>query len=203
MTRLVTFVVMFLATAAPAPAQQTSGGSGQAAASNPQSLADIARAEEARRQTVQKPAKVYTNTDLRADFTAPTAPAAGPTPAADAPAAAGPGGGASGNATPSTPAEPAAPQKDQAWWSSRMSAARTDLERTRMFAEALQTRINALTTDFVNRDDPAQRAVIEQERNKALAELARVQKDVEAKTKAIADIEDEARRAGVPPGWLR
>jgi hypothetical protein len=84
-----------------------------------------------------------------------------------------------------------------------MNAARTDLERTRMFAEALQTRINALTTDFVNRDDPAQRAVIEQERNKALAELARLQKDVEAKTKAIADIEDEARRAGVPPGWLR
>jgi hypothetical protein len=203
MTRLVTFVVIFLATAASVPAQQTSGASGQAATPGPQSLADVARAEEARRQTVQKPAKVYTNTDLRADFTVPTAPAAGPTPAADAPAAAEPGSGASGNATPATPAEPSAPQKDQAWWSSRMNAARTDLERTRMFAEALQTRINALTTDFVNRDDPAQRAVIEQERNKALAELARLQKDVEAKTKAIADIEDEARRAGVPPGWLR
>ena len=35
----------------------------------------------------------------------------------------------------------------------------------------MQTRINALTTDFVNRDDPAQRAVIEHDRQKALAEL--------------------------------
>jgi hypothetical protein len=30
-----------------------------------------------------------------------------------------------------------------------------------------------------------------------------VRKEIEDGNKAIAAIEDEARRAGVPPGWLR
>jgi hypothetical protein len=58
-------------------------------------------------------------------------------------------------------------------------------------------------TDFVNRDNPVERAAIEQDRIKALAELDRVKKEIESQTKAIAAIEDEARRAGVPSGWLR
>ena len=84
-----------------------------------------------------------------------------------------------------------------------MTAARAAQQRSQMFASALQSQINALTTDFVNRDYPAQRAVIEQNRLKAMAELERVQRDVAASTKAIRDIEDEARKAGVPAGWLR
>jgi hypothetical protein len=55
----------------------------------------------------------------------------------------------------------------------------------------------------VNRDDPAQRAVIADNRQKSLAELDRVKSEIEKNKKAIADIEEEARRAGVPPGWLR
>jgi hypothetical protein len=72
-----------------------------------------------------------------------------------------------------------------------------------MFQEALQSRINALSTDFVNRDDPYQRAKVAEDRQKALAELERVKGDIEKANKAIADIEEEARKAGVPPGWLR
>jgi hypothetical protein len=72
-----------------------------------------------------------------------------------------------------------------------------------MFADALQSRINALATDFVNRDDPAQRAQIESERKRALAELERVRKEMTDQTSAISDIEEEARKSGVPPGWLR
>ena len=41
------------------------------------------------------------------------------------------------------------------------------------------------------------------ERQKALAELDRMKKAAAADAKAIADLEEEARRAGVPPGWLR
>jgi hypothetical protein len=84
-----------------------------------------------------------------------------------------------------------------------MSTARADLQRSEMFLEALQSRINALTTDFVNRDDPAQRAVIEQDRKKALTELERVRREIADRTKAIADLEEQARKAGVPAGWLR
>jgi len=69
--------------------------------------------------------------------------------------------------------------------------------------DSLQSRINALTTDFVNRDDPAQRAKIEGDRKAALAELERVKQELNDQQKAITAIEDEARRAGVPVGWLR
>jgi hypothetical protein len=72
-----------------------------------------------------------------------------------------------------------------------------------VFAEALQSRINALSADFAARDDPAQRAQIADDRQKALEELERVKTDIETSRKTVADIEEEARRAGVPPGWLR
>ena len=84
-----------------------------------------------------------------------------------------------------------------------MQGARDSLQRSQMFAEALQSRINGLTTDFTARDDPAQRAVIANDRDKALAELDRVKNDITKQTKAIEDLQQEARKAGVPPGWLR
>ena len=77
------------------------------------------------------------------------------------------------------------------------------MDQNQILVDAMQTRINALSTDFVNRDDPAQRSVIERDRQKALTELARLKKAVVDGKKAIADLEEEARRAGVPPGWLR
>jgi hypothetical protein len=162
-------------------------------AATAQSLAALARQEEARRKTVKPARKVFTNDDLKGDGSS-AAPAA--TPAAPAPAAAG-------AAPDAKPAESAEPPKDQAYWRDRISAARSALERSRIFAEALQSRLNALTTDFVNRDDPAQRAQIELERQRSVAELDRVKKEIGEHTKAIAEIEEEARRAGVPPGWLR
>jgi len=164
-----------------------------------QTLAEVARAEEARRKTVQKTSKVYTNGDLKNDFTAPAPPPADAAAVPAPPTADTPSAATSGNATPDAASAP----HDQAWWSARINAARSLLERTRMFGDALQSRISALNTDFINRDDPAQRAVIERDRNKALAELERVKKDTDEQTKAITAIEDEARRAGVPAGWLR
>lgn len=176
--------------------------SGSAQPSSP-TLVDVAKAEEERRKGVRKPAKVYTNTDLKPDHG--TVRPATPTPAAAAtpatPANVTPGApvvnlpGGPGSAPP--------PTGDQAFWSGRITAARAALDRSRLFAEALQSRINALATDFVNRDDPAQRAVIETDRKSALAELDRVRAEIEKQQKEIAAIEDEARRAGVPSGWLR
>jgi hypothetical protein len=84
-----------------------------------------------------------------------------------------------------------------------MAEARSQLERSKMFAEALQTRANSLWADFTARDDPAQQRTLEAERKKTLAELERVKGEIETQTKGLADLEDEARRAGVPPGWLR
>jgi hypothetical protein len=100
-------------------------------------------------------------------------------------------------------AEAAGVGKDEAQWRARIQVERDALARAESFAEALQSRINALSMDFVNRDDPAQRNVIAGDRQKALTELERVTKEVAEHTKAIAGIQDEARRAGVPSGWVR
>ena len=155
-----------------------------------QTLADVAKKEEERRKTAPAPAKVYTNKDL-----SPT-PAGPPAPPATTPAAK-PADEKAGKETEKEPA------KDQEYWSSHMKALQQQLDRDSTFADALQSKINALTTDFSARDDPAQRAVIERERQKSIAEQNRLKKAIEDDKKAIADLQEEARRAGVPPGWLR
>jgi hypothetical protein len=164
-----------------------------------QSLGDLSRKEEERRKAVKpaEKARLYTNKDLRS-VQAPT-----PSTSAAAPAAA---------PAPSDPAKEAAtaeankakePVKDQAYWAGRMQELLSKRERDQIYADALQTRINSLATDIVNRDDPARRAVLMGDRQKAVEELARLKQDIADGRKAIADLEEEARRARVPPGWLR
>jgi hypothetical protein len=175
---------------------------GTASAAWAQSLADVARKEEERRKT-QQAAKVYTNKDLAPAPPPSTPPAGGTDSTADGKATTenqAKDAGAPGNKDKSD----AKPElKDRAYWSGRRKSLQDALDRDSTFAEALQSRINALTTDFVNRDDPAQRATIERDRQKALAELERLKKQIIEDRKAIVDLEEEARRAGVPAGWLR
>jgi len=166
-----------------------------------QSLGAVAKKEQDRRKDVKAPAKVYTNDDLHADTgSAPPAPAT----------QAGPSGGSeqvapSQSGVAKEPAKPAEDdsKKTEGYWKDRLAKARGDLDRSKTFADALQSRINALTTDFAARSDPAQRAQISSDRQKALAELDRVKKEIEANTKAIADIQEEGRKASVPAGWVR
>jgi hypothetical protein len=166
-----------------------------------QSLADVARKEEERRKTVKPAGKVITNKDL---VDVPPPPAA-VTPPDDAKAAEAKAAEAAKTAKPAEPGaeDSKVPVKDQAYWSGRMNDLRSKLEMDEISAEAFQARINALNADFVNRDDPAQRGVISQNRQKAVAGLERLTKSIADGKKAIADFEEEARRAGVPPGWLR
>jgi len=165
-----------------------------------QSLADVARREEARRKAVTVPGKVYTNADLKTDASnaTPRAPierpaVSVPEPDSKVPALNLPGG----------KAEPVEEAKGESYWRALISGARQRLERSKVLADALQSRLNALATDIVNRDDPGQRSQLELERQRALAELDRMTAEIVEQTKAIAEIEEDARKAGVPPGWLR
>lgn len=170
-------------------------------AASAQSLGALAKQEEARRKSVKNPGKLYTNENLRPDSSSSEPSTAAP-PAADAtqPAPASPA------ATPPKEDDKSAAdaqKKDEGYWKDRLAQARTALDRSKTFADALQSRINALTTDFAARSDPAQRAQIERDRQKALAELDRVQQEIKDNTKAITDIQEEGRKAGVPAGWVR
>jgi hypothetical protein len=184
-----------------------SGASAFAPQARAQSLADVAKKEEERRKSVAAPAKVYTNKDLN------PVPASSPPP--PAPAKAGDGAAkdkdkdkeadtdAKGKGSKAPDPGDKTVVKDQAYWAGRYKGLQDALLRDQNYADAMQTRINSLNADFVNRDDPAQRAVIERDRQKALAELGRLKQSVLDTKKSIADLEEEARRAGVPPGWMR
>jgi hypothetical protein len=165
--------------------------------SSAQSLGDVAKKEHQRRKSSKAAGKVYTNKDLGPGATKPA-----PSTLPPASTTAGPGGAES--APPAAEgAEEQDPKKTEKYWRERIEAARAEIGRNELFLDALQSRVNALSTDFVNRDDPAQRALIASDRQKALAEMDRVRQSIESLKKQIADIEEEARQAGVPPGWLR
>jgi len=92
---------------------------------------------------------------------------------------------------------------DEKAWRARMDAAREALDRDQVLLDAMQSRINALTTDVIARDDPAQKALLEKQRLRALDELKRLTAQVAGDQKAIADVEEDARKQGIPPGWIR
>ncbi|HUF48438.1 MAG TPA: hypothetical protein VMM93_11530 [Vicinamibacterales bacterium] len=159
----------------------------------PNGLADIARREALRRALAGPSGATFSDDQLPATPVAAAVsgiPALTPPPASPPATASGAEGGAD---------EP----RDEAWWRGRMTAAQNSLERNQVLAEAMQSRINALQTDVVNLDDPAQQAQSRLSLGRALGELERLQKAIEAGRQEIARIQDEARRQRVPPGWIR
>jgi hypothetical protein len=182
-----------------------------------QSLADVARQEAERRKHIAEPSKVYTDKDLK-----PAPPPTTPPPASDGAAAAGADTtsgdqtvaadatsgtdasgakdtGAAGTDNAGTPAG----SRTQAEWSAGMKERQDKLDRDQVLLQSVQNRIDSLTADFTSRDDPAQRDLIAQDRQRSLDELDRLRKDLASDRQAISDYEEEARRAGVPAGWLR
>ena len=162
-----------------------------------QSLVEVARQERLRREALARqagpdtaPPRVYTDADLvysgrltmRVGDDEPEAGAEAETAAA--------------------PPETAA-DGDEERWRNRMAEAQQAVEQAERRAAELQTRVNRLWADFTARDDPAQRAAIEQDRVAALAELEETRAEAGELAQAVDDLRDEARRAGVPPGWLR
>lgn len=155
------------------------------------SLGELAAREAVRRQAVAAAVRTVTNANLEP---------APPRPVAPKDAAAAEAKKAEEGKAAEKPAEPA---KDEAWWRARITAARAALDRDRILLSALDNRVATLTRDVVNRDDPAQRAVLIAERLRALEEIETMKKQIAADEAAIAAIEEEARREGVPPGWIR
>jgi hypothetical protein len=176
-----------------------------AAQSPPPSLAEIARKEAERRKTAKEAKIVITEKNLPESARKPasTAVPADPNQSAQAgeqkPA---PAGSAAAGAAPAAAAAPAGDQ-GETLWRGRITQARETLRRNEVFLQALQTRVNSLAMDYFGRDDPYQKMKLAGERDQAIQEMEKVKADIEASKKQVADIEEEARKAGVPPGWLR
>jgi len=142
-----------------------------------QSMEEAARKERERRAKVaKKPAPAFTDADLAARRGGrPEAPAASPSPSA--------------SPSPAAPVEDeyAVRQRQETEWRARFEAAR---ERLRQ-AEAAAWR-TVVETVFVS-GIPVQQHVRKFEETPELR----------AANKALADLEEEFRRTGLPPGWSR
>ena len=158
-----------------------------------QSLADVARNTEASRNaSAGRPrAKIYTNKDLSAVDHVP------PAPTNSSPAAAKP-------APPAPSDGPRPPDvKNEAYWRERMRPLRERLDDARALADDTKRRADALMRAAdrcfmigVVCADYTESLRLTEEHKTLLADVAHAEQDVAA-------LEEEARRAGVPPGWVR
>jgi len=165
-----------------------------------QSLAEVARKEEERRKGVKAPAKVVTNDDLRRYPVTTPDPPAPPVEAAKPAEETVPGSGAK-------PAEakedkPSIDQGEE-HWRRRIGDARALRARSDTYLEALQGRLESLQRDFYAEQDPAQRSAIWVQRTRVFDDLEKLKKDIKDQDAAIAKVEEDARKANIPPGWIR
>jgi hypothetical protein len=152
-----------------------------------QSLADVARQEEARRSGLKASSTTFTNSSLKPDPNAPTTAVDGSKPSQpslNAPAA------TPGNGTPAATAAsvlPADDKPDEAVWRRRAADARGRVEKA-------QQEVAKYTG--LNNDDP-------REQVRLAARLKRAQTEFAEATASLAAFEREAGAAGVPPSWIR
>jgi len=160
------------------------------AKSGAQSLADVARTEEARRQKIAAPAKVYTDADVQK-----YAPA---TPGAQAAATTVTSLDANGKPVGQQAAAEGLPA-DEAGWRSRLQNARDGMDRNRLLVSALeqQSRSAARRAGTPEGGEPAD------DSSSRAVEIKRLKAEMDAFRATLANAEEDARKAGVPPGWVR
>jgi hypothetical protein len=160
------------------------------AASSAQSLADVARKEEARRQKIAKPSKVYKDEDVQkyGPLTASAQAKAATVTALDA----------NGKPVGQQAAAEGLPS-DEAGWRARLQNARDGIDRDRLLLSALeqQARSAARRSGTPEGEQPAD------DGSARAAEIKRLKTEMDAYRATLANAEEDARKAGVPPGWVR
>ncbi len=174
-------------------------------AAAPQSLGDLAKATAAARDKAKadgkaQPAKVWTDADLKsieATLPKPSTPAPENTaPAKDTPAVA------------EQRAVAADAKQDEATWRARFSPVWTQLDFDGAQLIAASTRVRNYRAAM----DNSQRSVngeiyvdrmLKQQYLDAVNEESRLTAAVAAGRRQLSDLEEDARRANVPPGWYR
>jgi len=154
-----------------------------------QSLGEVAARTNKDRKGA--PAKVYTNDDLDAARSEPESQGTVSTPATSAPSGAAP--------TPAPTMDPA-----QRW--RRDGKQRRDaVTRSEAKVAAIQAKVDALLLDRdpVNVMDPNRLQTLEAVKARALQDLETAKAELSQARQALEDLEEDARKSGIPAGWLR
>lgn len=160
-----------------------------------QGLGDAAKKEQARRKDTQQTGsrvKTYTEDQLKE-----LPPIANEKDSDAAPAKGSIGSVAPAGGTGS--GEEARRAQDEAYWRSRVAGAQARLERTREAHQMLSSLV--LVPGYVYVDQNGRTVIHSVEQLQGMT--ARAKADLDGAQKALDDLLEEARRANVPPGWLR
>lgn len=94
--------------------------------------------------------------------------------------------------------------RTEADWRTRASIARERIERTAADLAAAQAEVRRLENDFYAWSDGNYRErVIRPAWDQAKERVKNLETDAENARTAMSDLEEEARKSGAPPGWLR
>ncbi len=176
-----------------------------------QSVADLAREERARIAREHKPAKVYTNDDVRSSSGSSAAPAAAaPAKGAEKKEEKGPQG-ADAKAAPagqddSKKAEAPAksPAELEKQYRERFAKLRENLDYEQRKLDVLQRELSLMQTQFYSDPNVALREqTFRGQINQRTQEIEQQKAAVEKANKAIADLEEELRQKNLPAGWAR
>ena len=168
-----------------------------------QSPAEVAEKERKRREAAGEKARVFTNDDLESrDAEADS------DEAADAEDAAGSREEARRRAgrDRELDAEARERRNDEIRWRSRADAIRRQLAQAKARLEAARDRVEELAVDTKPQagvTDPFREQKLEAARLAAGDEYDAAQDAIDAAEDGFVELEEEARRARVPPGWLR
>ena len=163
------------------------------------SLGELARQQRAQRATGQeKPKKVYTNDNL------PPKASGGVSVAGQMSATVEVSQGGESAQVGDTGAAQGADVHDEKYYRKTMSGLRTRLDFHKRELSVLEQKLSQGSTQFYT--DPNKTLQEEFSRsgiNKLQEDIEKKKADIAADEQAISDLEDQLRREGAPPGWLR
>ena len=168
-----------------------------------QSLADLARAERARKGSEAKEAKVFTNENIGA-----AQPSSAPAPAIQPAQQAAAGAAATAPTAKEAPSEPAEAKKDMAAlekeYREKAARLREELTYEERRLDVLKRELSLAQTQYYSDPNVAMREQnTRAEINTRTQEIQDQQAVVDKAKQAITDLEEELRRNSLPAGWAR
>ncbi len=94
-------------------------------------------------------------------------------------------------------------KKDKKWWSGRRKAIYEKINKLRKKIQELNTKVNGLSNQFLLEQRPFAQARVKEELEKAKGALQQAKADLANAEKELENLYNEARKEGIPPGWIR
>jgi hypothetical protein len=164
-------------------------------------LVQAAKREKERREKLKQPAKVLTNQDIQkfkekqgdtaeSTQTQESTPADGTIPADQTAADQNKGKKEKGA------------WDDEEYWRSRSADASRAVEEAQKKVDDIQNDVDTLWRAQTAVDDGQQKQLVTSQRGEKMSDLEKAKADLQAAQQAQQALQEEARKAGAPPGWV-